>query len=77
MLHKVTHFFSSALYICAHMIMGTGKMPPLSFCISNFTLFYFYISVFGLLPFKGKGRVYDGFIEKHINFNKSFLLSRY
>jgi len=61
MLHKVTKIFvSSALYICAHLVLGPGKIPPLPFCISNSTLFYFYISVFGLVfDLQGEGEAYN------------------
>jgi len=57
MLHKVTQIFvSSALYICAHLVLGPGKIPSLPFCITNSTLFYFYISVSGLVfDLQGEG----------------------
>lgn len=64
MLYKVTQIFvASALYIWA-LAQNTSYLF-LHFQILLHPILKY--SVFGLLPFKGKVKVYDGFIEKHTN----------
>lgn len=79
MLLKVTQIFvSSALYIVPIWSWALAKylLFPSAFPILLYSIFISLFLVWSL-TFKGKGKVYDGFKEKHINCKRqSFYLIR-